>query len=160
MSIRTLFKPELFNTEDFNKAISDCSKIYDFLEKNKILLSKFNGNKSLDRELLIKDLMIDELNYEYQKENIFLCESNYRVDFYKDISNHTGVLVEVEGGGTINNNRATLDWEKTQACNKASFLINVVPESTIPTILRRYSYKFRNPEYYDKRVNGLFIIGY
>lgn len=159
MSLHTLFKPELYNTIDFNIAMSDCSRISDFLKQKKIELLKFTGNKSVDRELLIKDLMTEELNYEYQKSNIFLCESNYRVDFFKDTT-RCGILVEVEGGGTINNNRATLDWEKTQACIKASYLINVVPESTIQTIIRRYGYKFRNPEYYDSRVNGLFIIGY
>lgn len=159
-SYHALFKHELNESEDLDIVISDSKKIAEFLAYKKEDIARFSGNKSIDKEILIKDLMCSEMTYEYQKSKIFLCGADYRVDFYKDISCTHGVLVEVEGGGTINNNRIVLDWEKTQACRKASFLISVVPENTVSTILRRYSYKFESPEYYDRNVSGLIVIGY
>ena len=160
ITINTLFKPEVSETEDFTTVMKDAVVIYEFLKKNEMVINEIKGNKSVDRELFIKDIMTNKLGYQHQVGDMFHSKKSFVVDFYKQTSPENGVIVEVEGGGTIPNNHYIKDYEKTQACTKASFLILVIPNRTVNNVVDTYEYKFSSPYLYDRGIDGLFLIGY
>ena len=160
ITINTLFKPEVSETEDFNVAMQDAVSIYQFLQKNEMSIKEIKGNGSTDRELYIKDFMTTQLNYTHHVGKMFYSRKSFVVDFYKQTSEENGIIVEVEGGGTIPNNHYIKDYEKTQACTKASFLILIIPCKTIGKVIDTYEYKFSSPSLYDRGIDGLFLIGY
>jgi len=120
----------------------------------------------------IQDIFIHkciELGFSSEKKGLF---SNYktpqlRPDYYKAI-NSTGIIMEVERGKTIMNNMDLLDVWKCHICNKADYLLLIVPifrqtnngksTKTFDHVINRLDSFFIDENFIN--VKGCFIIGY
>lgn len=139
----------------------------------KIISEKINDTHKVNATShKIQDIFIEKcikLGFSSEKKGLF---NNYkttqlRPDYYKSINN-TGIIMEVERGKTITNNMDLLDIWKCHICNKADYLLLIVPiirqansgtsTKTFAPVVNRIDSFFMEENYIN--VKGCFIIGY
>lgn len=159
------------NSEEFNVVESLAIEIESFVNDKDVKklinhVNKING-RSTDVQMILENKFVD-LGFESEKKRLF-SEFKLRPDFYKRISDSSGVLIEVERGKTLANNMDILDVWKCHICPFTNYLILIVPtfrptkkgsKSKIAEKVKdRLSSFFENENNYIN-VDALFIIEY
>ena len=125
--------------------------------------------KSSDIQAIFSD-KANQLGFVSEKKGLF---KNYqtaalRPDYYKLLSEKTGIIIEVERGKTVLNNMDLLDIWKCHICENANYLFLIVPHmrhsgdgstsSTYPKVVKRMQSFFIEENYIN--VDAIFIFGY
>jgi hypothetical protein len=140
----------------------------DIIQDEILKAHKFEA-KSSDIQAIFS-LKAQELGFASEKKGLF---SNYltaalRPDYYLQLSENTGIIMEVERGKTVLNNMDLLDVWKCHICEYANYLFLVVPHmrhsgdgtssSTYPKVVKRLHSFFVKGNYIN--VDAVFIFGY
>ena len=112
------------------KCLAD--KILNHLNKPKIREKICEANKLGNNSQHIQNVFqeyLKSLGFSSEKKGLFKDTPNksLRPDFFKEINSKNGILIEVERGGTLDNNRDLLDLWKCHICPEANFLFLLVP---------------------------------
>lgn len=175
MSIKTqtIFKDGIKNHQDFLKAQKITRDIENFLGTNKIqkqlqATHKLNAKSGQIQEILLPKMK--KLGFISEKKGLF---SNYatrqlRPDYFLDLGNNKGIIIEVERGKTIANNMDLLDLWKCHICSYANFLLLIIPQirqtakgghnNIFETVEKRMKSFFEKANYTN--VDAVFIFGY
>jgi hypothetical protein len=106
-----------------------------------------------------------ELGFHSERQGLFY-NSALRPDYYLQTSSGRGILLEVEKGKTLTNNKDLLDLWKCHICDHAQYLFLVVPvyaqntgsRNVFSNVIKRMEPFFRKGNYTG--VYGLFTFGY
>ena len=115
--------------------------------------------------------VVTKMGFKNEAKGLF---SNYqnkhlRPDYFLDLSNNEGILLEVERGKTTINNMDLLDFWKCHICEHANYLFLMVPKELrqnkqmsprkeFNTVSARMNSFFLAGNYTN--VNGVFLYGY
>lgn len=116
---------------------------------------------------MLNDKVI-QLGFQSEKQGLFReYHVDLRPDFYRPVQN-SGILVEIERGGTLTKNLDLLDLWKCHLCPRADFLFLVVPierasedgrtQRPFDGAFRRLSTFFEPQNYVN--VEAVYLFGY
>jgi hypothetical protein len=167
---KEFFKDNMPFPSEFKEVKEYARKLYDFINepKNRTIIEekhKLNAKSQEIQEIISPKLQ--ELGFESEKKGLFK-EYQLRPDYYKKLSENTGIIVEVERGRTLPNNMDLIDIWKCHLCKEANYLFLVVPiirqnkkgkpEPTYVKVVERLQSFFLKENYIN--VDALFIFGY
>ena len=152
--------------------IADC--LLDYLNQpdvqQAIALANQPGQSSSGVQNVFTEFAM-ALGFQSEAKGLFVNSftTGLRPDYYLNIGEKTGILLEVERGKTTINNTDLLDFWKCHICESASYLFLLVPQelrqsssasvrNEFANVERRLS-PFFQPENYTN-VLGLFLYGY
>jgi hypothetical protein len=169
-----IFHKSNINTrKDFVKSMKIFEGIVAYMKEDEIQ-SKLKethrlGAKSSEiQEIIMAKTII--LGFSSEKKGLFENHSvsQLRPDYYLELEENKGIILEVERGKTIDNNMDLLDLWKCHICSSANYLFLIVPNITqkgsggrniiFDTVERRMETFFKTENYTN--VDGIFIIGY
>jgi hypothetical protein len=150
---KILHKENIENNSDFIEVKEIAKKIIDFMNLNDISQKINSKNKINAKSVEIQNILLskmDELGFKSEKKGLFSIykTSALRPDYYKEIGENKGIILEVERGKTIDNNMDMLDVWKCHICEKANYLFLIVPQI-------RPTKKGKNNIIYDKVLNRI-----
>jgi len=170
IKLEILFKTAIKNSEEFVNVYQIAEKFLDFLNKPDIIHQISMKHKVNAQSREIQDIFLPkaiELGFESERKRLF---KNYqlRPDYYKKLSDKSGVIMEVERGKTLPNNMDLLDVWKCHICEEANYLFLVVPQfrqtkkgtktDTFTKVTDRIRSFFQEKNYIN--VDAVFIFGY
>ena len=135
MALKTkiLYKDGIEKRNDFLKAKKIANTIEIYIKEEEIQKKLrethiHNANSWQIQAILLSKM--EELGFISEKKGLF---NNYptkqlRPDYFLDIGNNKGIIIEVERGKTIANNMDLLDLWKCHICSSANFLFLIIPQ--------------------------------
>lgn len=174
MITTTILKKEnIENRADFKKADEVFRELVKFMKINEIQEKLESAHQLYAKSGEIQEIILDktkELGFSSEKNGLFNNQTvkQLRPDYYLDLKNNSGIIMEVERGKTIANNMDLLDLWKCHICENANFLFLIIPNFRqtargqkniiFETVVRRMKTFFDTKNYTN--VDGVFIIGY
>jgi len=146
--------------------------IYGYMRLPEISEKLSSTHKVNAKSHQIQDIILPkctELGMSSEKKGLFssYATAQLRPDYYIQLKS-TGLIMEVERGKTTTNNMDLLDIWKCHICEKADYLLLVVPiirqtnsggkTKIYEHVIKRVSSFFQKQNYVN--VKGCFIIGY
>jgi len=170
---QTIHKYGIEKRDDFLKAQKIAEELQIYLSTEKILKQLEETHHLYANSGQIQAIVLPratELGFKSEKKGLF---NNYstkqlRPDYYLDLGDNKGIIMEVERGKTIANNMDLLDLWKCHICSCANFLFLIVPKirqtdkgnnNTIFNTVSKRIGSFFDKENYTN-VDAVFIFGY
>lgn len=167
-----IYKDGIENRPDYLKAKNIADKLEEFMNKSDIQETLAKTHQLYANSTEIQEIILPkaiELGFSSEKKGLF---NNYTVkalrpDYYLDLGNNSGIIMEVERGKTIANNMDLLDLWKCHICENANFLFLIVPRirqtetgqnSIYEPVENRMSTFFELKNYTN--VDAVFLFGY
>lgn len=157
---------------EFYDAKKIATDLFEYLSQSDIANKIKDAHQFNAKSHDIQDIFLPkclELGMTSEKKGLFASHkvARLRPDYYVKIGN-TGLIMEVERGKTTANNMDLLDIWKCHLCEKADYLLLVVPiyrvsgnggkQKIFEHVLNRLSTFFEPANYVN--VEAAFIIGY
>jgi hypothetical protein len=158
----TVYQKESIPTDrKFHEANEKAQKLLLSLNETAILDQLREANKPKSSSALIQNCFLPvatSLGFRNEAKGLFEKYSNklLRPDYYLDLGNGCGILLEVERGKTTINNMDLLDFWKCHICEHANYLFLLVPQE-----LRQNDLMAPRKEYITvcNRLKSFFISG-
>ncbi|KAB1232334.1 hypothetical protein [Chryseobacterium viscerum] len=167
--MHSLIKNGISNRKDIKQA-KEIAEILEKYLKTEEIKSKIDlAHKIYASSREIQEIFIDktkELGFSSERKALFK-DYNLRPDYFIDLKNNKGIIIEVERGKTLANNMDLLDVWKCHICPVANILFLIVPnirqtnsktENIYPRVLKRISSFFLEENYVN--VDAIFLFGY
>ncbi len=128
--VRTQVSPA--ERQEVEQVSEIASRMLDHLEARQAEIDRVHvhGAPSKAVQDIVAELLQDELGFE--QERVLTPEDGLstrpRPDFYRELSPRSGILAEVERGGTTTNNHDLKDMWKAHLAQKAQHLFLIVPQ--------------------------------
>jgi hypothetical protein len=159
-------------SDEFNIVNSIASELLTYMGKKEILDEINNNNKISSSSFAIQNVIIhkmEELGFISEKNDLFKdYNKKLRPDYYKKLSDKTGIIIEVERGKTIHNNMDLLDLWKCHICKNANYLFLIVPKfrfsnngtkiNIYNNVVNRLKIFFEEENYVN--IDAVFVFGY
>ena len=173
INLKILLKEEIANTKEFLMVYKIAKDLETYLNSELIQNSLFDTHKFQAKSGNIQALFpekTNELGFQSEKKGLFkdYPTSALRPDYFKPLSNKTGIIMEVERGKTVLNNMDLLDVWKCHICESANYLFLIVPQMrhdgagklwpTYPNVVKRLQSFFVKNNYIN--IDAIFIFGY
>ena len=157
---------------EFIEAKAAATSIFDYMSQLEIQQKIRNVHQFNAKSHQIQDIFLPkciELGMSSEKKGLFAnhAVTRLRPDYYLQIGN-SGLIMEVERGKTTANNMDLLDIWKCHLCDKADYLLLVVPvlrrsangsaQKIFEHVVNRIGTFFEETNYVN--VDACFIIGY
>lgn len=172
--IRTnIFKKDAIEHRvDFRKAKDIFEELVLFMQNEDIQKKLEVTHKRYAKSGDIQNIIVDKtrlLGFTSEKKGLFKNQtvSQLRPDYFLELENSSGIIMEVERGKTLANNMDLLDLWKCHICEKANFLFLIIPNIRqtksgrniiFESVERRMATFFGKENYTN--VDAVFIIGY
>lgn len=172
--IKIYKKSELSDNRKFKDAEQIALRLLEALNNESILKLLVDANKPKASSALIQNCFLPvatSLGFKNEAKGLFENYANklLRPDYYLDLGDNCGILLEVERGKTTINNMDLLDFWKCHICEHANFLFLLVPKELrqnedmsprkeFATVCNRI-HSFFQPGGYTN-VDAAFIFGY
>ncbi len=167
-----MFKVGIDKRKDFLEAEIVFNELVLFMSETKIQNLLADIHKLHAKSGEIQDIILEKtkkLGFQSEKNGLFkkLSVKQLRPDYYRNLDNKCGIIMEVERGKTIANNMDLLDIWKCHICDEANFLFLIIPNIRqtatgkniiFKTVERRMLTFFETENYIN--VDGVFLIGY
>jgi len=127
---RELYKGRIENTTEFYAVKEIAFELYRFLNQPEIVKKILNTHKVNAKSGEIQAILLQkalELGFDSERKGLFQ-KYLIRPDYYKKISESSGIILEVERGKTLPNNMDMLDIWKCHICKEANYLFLIVPQ--------------------------------
>ena len=170
-----LKKKDVESLESFTRANAKAEELRQHLEQDKTQQQILERHVLGASSAVIQELVLQkatDLGFVGEKRGLF---ANYdvpfalRPDYFCEMGDHSGILLEVERGKTTTNNMDLLDFWKCHICDRAEYLFLLVPQkrtSANGTVLRHFQQVkrrlgvfFVEPKNYVN-VNAVHLFGY
>ena len=168
--LKELYKGEIQRTTEFNVVKEIAMELHRFLNQPKIVTKILDTHKVNAKSGEIQAILLQkalELGFDSERKGLFK-KYLLRPDYYKRLSESSGILMEVERGKTLPNNMDLLDMWKCHICKEANYLFLIVPKfrqtekgtqtDTFNKVVDRISSFFQEDDYIN--VDGVFVFGY
>jgi hypothetical protein len=164
-----LIKEGVQNRTDIKRAFKIAEALCEHLNLDEIQEKIKSAHKIHASSQKIQEIFIDkaeEMGFTSERKKLFL-NYNLRPDYYIDLENDQGIIIEVERGKTLANNMDLLDIWKCHICPIANILFLIVPnvrqtnvktENIFPRVVKRVSSFFEEENHVN--VDAIFIFGY
>ncbi len=166
-------KTNIENREDFIRTKDVFESLVEYMKEPETQKTIKKNHKVNAKSSQIQEIILDktiELGFSSEKKGLFdsYPVKQLRPDYYLELENKRGIILEVERGKTIANNMDLLDLWKCHICKNANYLFLIVPNIRqtnaggkniiFETVVRRIETFFESGNYTN--VDGVFIIGY
>ena len=164
-----LIKDGILNRKDIKQAFEIAKTLDEYLKTKDIKDRIKLAHKIHASSQQIQDIFIDkaqEIGFTSERKNLFK-DYNLRPDYYIDLKNNQGIIIEVERGKTLANNMDLLDVWKCHICPVANILFLIVPnvrqtntrkENIYPRVFKRISSFYKKENYVN--VDAIFLFEY
>tara|TARA_R100001509_G_scaffold158635_1_gene124073 strand:+ start:462 stop:977 length:516 start_codon:yes stop_codon:yes gene_type:complete len=157
---------------EFFMAQKVAREIYDYMRTPEVAAKLLSTHQVNAQSREIQEIILpkcQDLGMSSEKKGLFAsyATAQLRPDYYIPL-NESGLIMEVERGKTTTNNMDLLDVWKCHICEKADYLLLVVPvirqtnnggrTKIFDHVVKRISSFFEKQNYVN--VKGCFIIGY
>lgn len=151
-----------------------ASEVLDFLNREETLEKLAEANQPGRSSARVQDSFLNyaiDSGFVSEAKGLFenYSNSSLRPDYYLNLGEENGILLEVERGKTTINNMDLLDMWKCHLCEHANYLFLMVPQALrqnpkmkprkeFNTVRKRLESFFLSENYTN--VRGLYIFGY
>lgn len=167
-----IYKGEIENRADFIKAKQIADELILFMNRAEIQKTLSETHQLYANSGQIQEIILPkakELGFSSEKKGLFndYPVKQLRPDYYLDLGNNNGIIMEVERGKTIHNNMDLLDLWKCHICDNANYLFLIIPQfrqtetgqnTIFGTVERRMDTFFHSKNYTN--VDAVFLFGY
>jgi hypothetical protein len=163
-------KDGIDNRPDFLKSKETAGKMASYLSTEEIReeLEELNKPGVISQKIQgIINQKAEKLDFKSEKKGLFK-DFQLRPDYFLDLGENKGIIMEVERGKTLVSNMALLDVWKCHICPYANFLFLIVPmirptekggrTKIFENVEKRISPFFEKENYIN--VDAVFLFGY